>query len=513
MKAWLRKYPAAAFVPFLMVMYFWNLKTLSPWGDEAYAFQTMRLPVPEILRLLAHDVHPPLYYLLLYGWLRVPLGLDWEVQARALSGILALASFLAADRLWASRLPERGRIGFLALWAASPCLLLYARICHSFCLQLLVGTVVAAAILRFDGQRPTAAMAGGPEDTPAPQRESWRKGGWLAAGLIVGLYTHYVVGLALLVTANLVLLRRKRWSEALRLDAVVGVAYLPWAWWLVRALGEWSSHPLSYSLTGSALLETPLKLAYWAISFVMGEAQPDAVLVAGMGVMVLAGLLVLSGMRRNRPVAWLIVPLAAIGFIGVARWVSYPFIPARMLYVFPLFLVMLMEGAVAHRRLGMVAVPAMLALSLAGIWSYSQGTGFRNKQYVMPLREIAAEIKAQSSAGNSLVLVDTPNSDIVALAYCLGEGRRVLGTGDPGTAEAVTAALADPKVKTVWFLRNPHDVTPQGLDERYQGQLRAAMAAEAQNYQRFSPLETCAMQRMGMKNPPSYFQELWRFGR
>ena len=165
MIGWLRRHPVAAFLPFQALMYFWNLGLLSPWGDEAYSFQTMRLPVPEILRLLAHDVHPPLYYLLLYGWLRVPLGLSWEVQARALSGICVLAATVAADRWWARRLGERGRLCFLAIWAASPCLVLYARICHSFCLQLLLGTVVAGLVLRFAEGR------------------SWRNGVWLAAGL------------------------------------------------------------------------------------------------------------------------------------------------------------------------------------------------------------------------------------------------------------------------------------------------------------------------------------------
>jgi uncharacterized membrane protein len=475
-------------------MYFWNLGLLSPWGDEAYSFQTMRLPVPEILRLLAHDVHPPLYYLLLYGWLRVPLGLSWEVQARALSGICVLAATVAADRWWARRLGERGRLCFLAIWAASPCLVLYARICHSFCLQLLLGTVVAGLVLRFAEGR------------------SWRNGVWLAAGLTAALYTHYVPGIALAAAANLWLLSKKRLRDAVILDTAVGVAYLPWLWWLLRALGEWGSRPPSYFFTGGALTETPIKLAYWAMSFVLGEAQPDWAMVAGAGLMALVGVLAVMGARRNRQVAWLAAVLAAIGFIGVARWVSYPFIPARLLFVYPLLLVLFVEGAMAHRRAGAVAVAGLLILAVTGIWSYSHQAGYRNQQYVMPIREIAAEIDRQS-AENSVVLVDTPNSDFVALRYCLGPGRRVLETREATAGPAMEAAIADPTVRTIWFLRSPHDVTPEQLDQRFEAQLRAAMAAKAEWFGPFSPLERRALGALGMERPPQYFQELLKFER
>ena len=492
--SWWRRHPLAAFVPFQALLYFWNLKLLSPWGDEAYAFQTMRLPILAILDSLAHDFHPPGYYLLLYGWLRLPLGLDWEVQARAFSGLCALVAVVAADCFWAARLPERGRVCFLALWSVSPCLLLYARMCHSFCLQLLVGTVVAALVVRFADER------------------SLRNGVWLAAGLIVALYTHYVPGIALLTAANLFLLRKRRISDALAVDFAVVVAYLPWAWWLLRALRGWGSHPPNYFVTGSVIAEIPVRLAYWAMSFVIGEAQPDALLIVGAAVVVLVAVLTAAGAQRNRQVAWLVVPTALLGFIGVSRWVAYPFLPARMLFLYPLLLLLFVEGALAWRRAGHIAIWSVMALSVTGVWCYSHRIDFRNKQYIMPLREIAAEIREQSAA-DSPVLVDTPNSDIVGLAYCLADSRRVLDTRDPGTGPAIAAAVRDPQVRTIWFLRSTHDVTPEHLDERFEKQLRAAMKARVEQFGAFSPLERSAMRRIGISEPPEYFQKLLKFER
>src|SRR6185436_1082752 len=41
------------------------------WADEALSVAIARLPVDRILSALRHDGAPPLYYLLLHGWMRV----------------------------------------------------------------------------------------------------------------------------------------------------------------------------------------------------------------------------------------------------------------------------------------------------------------------------------------------------------------------------------------------------------------------------------------------------------
>jgi len=82
---WLRKHPIAAFLPLQALLCFWNLGLLSPWMDEAITLLVVRLPVRQILSNASRDVHPPVYYLLVDAWQRLPLGLDWAVQARALS--------------------------------------------------------------------------------------------------------------------------------------------------------------------------------------------------------------------------------------------------------------------------------------------------------------------------------------------------------------------------------------------------------------------------------------------
>jgi hypothetical protein len=492
---WLRKHPIAVFLPLQALLCFWNLGLLSPWGDEAITLLVVRLPVRQILRIASEDVHPPFYYLLVNAWQRLPLGLDWAVQARALSVVFALAATVAADRLWARRLPERGRIWFLALWTVSPCLLLYARMCRSYSLQLLVATIAAAYILRFTA------------------KWSWKSGAGLALWMTAALYTHYVPGLTLLATANLALLRKRRWRDAIGIDALVALAYLPWMGSLAASLGAWGTRTETYMVTGAMLSEIPVKLAFWTVSFVMGESVPDAVLVSGGLVSLLAGVLALDGARRDRELLWIAAPAAVIGFIGVARWVSYPFIPARMLFVFPFLLLLAVTGAMAHRRAGAVAATAMLALSVSGVWCYFHKTGFRNKEYAVPIQQIAAHIRESGNAADSAILVDSANSDPTAMKYALGPSRPFLETGDPAAAPAVSRLLEEPKVRTIWFLRSTHDISMAKLDERFERQLRAAMPVTVYPYEAFTPLEIRLMRAMGMRDPPAWSHELLEFRR
>ena len=508
MTAWLRSHPLAAFLPLQALLYCWNLAQLSPWGDEAGTLLAVHGTLHNLIQFAAHDVHPPLYYLLLFYWQNMPLGLDWAVQARLLSVFFALLGTVALDGLWGARLGERTRLTLLALWTLSPCLLLYARMCRSYTLQTLCAIIAVAMLWQVAGK---------------PTR---RNAALLALALLAALYTHYVAGIALIATANLTLFYRRRWRPALAIDCAIAIGYLPWIWRLAASLASWGTNSRNYTLTGSRMLEVPVKFAYWTMSFVMGEAVPDAVLVLGALLLPLLAAVAWQGARRTPEVAWLAAALSAIGFIGVARWVSYPFVPARMLFVLPFFLLLLAQGA-AHGaargadgppRWGNPAVAGMVLLSLSGVWCYFHETGFRNKQYPLPIQEIAGRILRDSRAGDSAILVDSTNSDPIALQYALAGQRTFLQTGMAETPEGLTRLLADPRVRTVWFLRNTHDVSPAGLNGQFQAQLRARMTETVHPYAPYTPLERAIMGTSlgtlgGTHEAPRYFHELLEFRR
>lgn len=489
----MRKHPLAVFLPLQAFLYFLHLKLLSPWFDEADQLLFLHTTLARSLEIPASGGHPPLYFAVIYYWMRIPLGLDWTVQARAFSVLLALAATVAVDRLWARTLPERWRWAFLGLWTLSPFLLLYSRMSRSYSFQLLIGTAGAAYLLRFLEKRTRRCAI------------------LLAVWLAVGVYVHAIPGFALLGAANVMLLWRRRLRDALAIDAFVGVAYLPWLARLLSFLPQWGKHGGNlYALTGRTAVEIPVKLAYWAFSFTMGEAVPDAVLIGGLVVGLGVALLVVAGARRRPDLAWLAVPAALIGFVGVARWNSYPFIPARMIFLFPVFLMLLVSGAMAHRRLGPAVVAGMLALSLSGIVSYFQLAGFRNKQYPMPIAAIAAKIRQESMPRDSAVLVDSTNSDPIAMQLQLGD---VLKTADETTPGEVRRLLGDPRIHTIWFLRNTHDVSPGQLDREFEEMLKPGSRETVFSYEPFTPLELDVARLAGMKDPPRYFHELLKFER
>jgi hypothetical protein len=309
------------------------------------------------------------------------------------------------------------------------------------------------------------------------------------------------------------LIRKRRFADAARIDTVVGLAYLPWMGWLWQSLTRWGHQPEIYLVTGTSLTELPVKLAFWFLAFTIGESQPDAGLIAGMLAAPLIVWLLIAGLRRDRDLAWIAIPCSVIGFIGVARWVSYPFLPARMLFTYPFLLLPAVRGGLFHRRAGLVAWVAIVTLSVVGICCYFQTSGFRNKEYPMPMREIAAYIQQHSTAADSAVLVDSTNSDAAALDFALAGSLDRVNTGDPGAAGTVSRFLSDPQIRCIWFLRNTHDISVFHLDDQFERQLGRAMTATVHPFERFSPLEMRVMRLVGIDRPPVWFHELLEYRR
>jgi hypothetical protein len=130
------------------------------------------------------------------------------------------------------------------------------------------------------------------------------------------------------------------------------------------------------------------------------------------------------------------------------------------------------------------------------------------------MREIAGRILRDSAAGESAILVDSANSDPIALVYALDGKRPILQTGLPETPAELTRLLADRRIRTVWFLRNTHDVSPAGLNARFEGQLGAGLAETVHPYAPYSPLESLLMGTVGgAREAPRSFHELLEFRR
>ncbi|HEX5366995.1 MAG TPA: glycosyltransferase family 39 protein [Acidimicrobiales bacterium] len=185
------------------------------WLDEALSVNIARLPVGDLLDALRHDGHPPLYYLLLHGWMDL-VG-ESDAAVRALSGAFSVAALPLA---WIAGRRLAGRSGArwsLAVAALSPYLVRYATETRMYSLVMLL--VLAGYLLLADAlHRPTRSRLGGLA---------------VVSGLL--LLSHYW-SFYLLAAVGLVLVARawRRPAERAATVPVVlavaagGVLFLPW---------------------------------------------------------------------------------------------------------------------------------------------------------------------------------------------------------------------------------------------------------------------------------------------
>ena len=157
--AQLTRHPLRWFLPIQAGLLLVNPGLLPVWGDEQFTLDVVALPWGEIGPALAADIHPPLYFLLLKAWMSLALA-DPIAWARLFSGLIALGSTVALDRLWLSRFSVEARGWFLAFWCLSPLLLLDARMARSYSLQTLFAIVALAAMAHACSQ-------------PSLKRASW----------------------------------------------------------------------------------------------------------------------------------------------------------------------------------------------------------------------------------------------------------------------------------------------------------------------------------------------------
>jgi uncharacterized membrane protein len=469
-----------------------RLGLLPMWNDELFTVRAAQQPVGAMLEMVRGDVHPPLYFLLAHYWIRIAPG-DVLLQLRLLSVVLALLATIALDRLYLRNVPPRLRLWCLLLWTFSACLLLYSRMARSYSLQVLGFVVVCWAVWRW-----------------SQEIASWKRLLIWAVSLAALLYTHYVPGIAAWAGANVLLIRAGRSRRLLAANALVLLAYLPWLATLASVVSTWQAKPGLLLLTTSRPLELMVKLVYFAFSFLYGEAVPVWMLPVTALLTIPVLWLLWTGSSAGRAWRIPIAVTALIGFAGVAGWVSYAFGPARLLFLLPLTMLAIAAGAYSHPRAGSAIAGALLVANLVGIGSYFQARDLLNIGYLAPLDRIARDIAANSSPADTLVLVDGPNLSGVVLEYYL-PGFRTRQIFTAADAEAARRELAGPAIRHVWFLRNPHDVTPGRLLEQMETGLRGSYGGQLHPYVSFSPAQRTLLRATNMPVSSGWMYAAWEF--
>ncbi len=344
------------------------------WLDEALTVNIARLPLGDIPEALRHDGAPPLYYLLLHGWMAV-FG-SGDVAARALSGLLAATSlplmWLAGRRLAGTRddgkrydgKRDDGATQWVAwaavlLLASSPFAIRYAtevRMYALVVLLVLVGYLALDTVLDHTS-RPASVALG------------------VVTGLL--LLTHYWSFFLVVAVAVLLALRWRRGDpvrrggapRALGAMGAGSLLFLPWLPSFVEQMGAtgtpWGGPPKPRAVFDVVLqfaggyfdTALPLGLLLYAL-LALGLFGAAA---AGAG---RSGPLVTLDLRGRPPGRMLaaVFGLTMVLAIVVGQLTSAAFAVRYAAVVFPMVLLLAALGIATLA--GSRAAPAVLALAV-----------------------------------------------------------------------------------------------------------------------------------------------------
>ncbi len=453
----IRRFPLALFLPIHAALLLTRLDLLPVWGDEQFTLNVIALDWSEVAGVLRADIHPPFYFYALKGWVTL-WGDAGIAPARTFSALIMLTVTVLVDRLWLVHRGPRVRFWFLAIWTLAPALALYGRMARSYSLQILAATVALHFGLRLI-------------DNPAPRRAAV-----YGAAMAALLYVHYLPGLAIGgAVGSFIVFRSIRHRDRRLIAAGMGagvVCLALFAPWLPTLLGgiERAAGAEVYSLTSGGLSEIAVRVGYTGVSWVGGEAQsPWLLLFTGaVGAALAFGLVRnLAGFETDFKLAAF---AALLGFVGAANWVSFPFMPARILFATPVLLL----AVVAASRTRILVVWA--GLMLLGNVHYFQQEGFLNKGYLIPFDSIAAEIRSGQEPGRTLVFVDGVNADPKPLVAALAGEFEVVKVRD-GSPELEEISG---NIRTVWHLRPSRNESSArvhaGLESEFNSDQRGYLA-------------------------------------
>ncbi len=298
----------------------WGLGAQSLWYDEGFSVDLAAQGWRQIL--LGELNLPPLYNLLLAGWMR--LAGPSEFAVRYLSAFFGLLIVALGGVLGGLLLGRRAGALAALLLAVSPIEVWYAQEARMYALLgalTLASTVILVRLL--DGERRPALWAG------------------YAVANIASVYTHYYAALVLAAQAVWVLvhvLSRRDWRLGrswLVAQGSLGLAFAPW---LPVLLGQWRAANTTY---WPGALSLGFVVRESALGFVgLGQMVPAPVawaLALGGGLLVVLGLgVALLRAPRRRGVLLLLVHVVVPFLLFFALVHSRPkFSPRYLLPIVP----------------------------------------------------------------------------------------------------------------------------------------------------------------------------------
>jgi uncharacterized membrane protein len=203
-----------------------NLFPSPLWYDENFSYMLSRLPLDRLIQATAGDVHPPLYYMLLWPLGQIP-GVPGQVM-RLPSVLFSMLAIWVFYRMFVVRAPiPKWRVIAFLLFAFMPEQIYYAWEARMYSLLTLL-ILLAYWALRS-------------------RQWGWY---WILACALLWTHNYGLFYVACLWLAG-ILMDRTNWRKITEMTVAAGMIWLPWGLVLLRQMG---------GIAGS----------YWMIDFNLG---------------------------------------------------------------------------------------------------------------------------------------------------------------------------------------------------------------------------------------------------
>jgi mannosyltransferase len=316
---------------------FYGLGAQSLWNDEGTSVVLAQRDLVTIAHDAAHDIHPPLYYWLLSGWVR--LSGTGETAVRSFSALLGV-TLVALTFVLGRRLAWRWvGLGAALLAAIHPFQVVYSQETRMYMLLAVLTAGAMLALLRL------------------VDRASWTTFAALVLLEAAGLYTHYsfaFVALALnMAYAGWLILTWRQTPVARRglnwglSQLIVGLLFLPWLPTAIRQVTTWPS-PVQVPAFLPALANT-WRWLVWGPTIETEEVVLP-LLISGL-VIIIGGLALAAGGASKAP------PQSRWGAGLLALWIGLPVV---LMFVLGLY-------REAYLKFLLVTAPAVGILLACGL--------------------------------------------------------------------------------------------------------------------------------------------------
>lgn len=387
-----------------------RIESQSIWWDEGISLDLATSPLPHIILNRAANIHPPLYFILLKGW--VALTGTTSFAARSSAAFLSLLQVPVAYAV-TKRWFRSERVGWLTavFITLSPLSIIYAQEIR----------VYAILPLLFFGLIGLTSQLLNKEQTPG-----WRQFGLLALLMWLGIHLHYVAAFMVAYVGlwgAITFARRQNWGAFRRLvwtGMGVIVASLPWATAVLLSTNSVQGRVargtyLSESVPTDFLLQQIWTFHLTGLAGAVGnETIRQVSLLIGLAVLLLLATGWLFSKRRRASAQWLLHWLLPLG-LALGLWSIRSFSHPRYVSMFAFGIFPLFSAAISNvpssekkpLRWFTLGVGGLLATAVIAISIWSIDTYFFSPTAAKAdMKGVAAYLEQNATAVDLILLPD-----------------------------------------------------------------------------------------------------------